>query len=165
MITIKTLDELLTYIKETGEFTWNKTVCSKAPKGSFAGCLDSSKGYYFITLNKVRYLRAELVILAEEKEYYSGCIEHKDRIRSNDVYTNLKKVSGKGEGNKNRAIQTNNSSGTTGVYFSKSEGKWKSYITMNRQTKGLGTFKTKEEAVKARLEANNLYGFTGEVNL
>ena len=47
----------------------------------------------------------------------------------------------------------NNSSGHTGVYFDKRTEKWQAYINFQKKRYHLGLFKTKEQAIHARMSA------------
>lgn len=58
---------------------------------------------------------------------------------------------------KNRNKSSNNTSGYTGVSFSKTENKYKAYIQINGETIRLGTYVNLQEAVNARKEAENQY--------
>ena len=57
----------------------------------------------------------------------------------------------------NRKLNCNNKSGVRGVCYSKSKKKWVAYIKLQYKHISLGTFKTKEEAVQARLKAEQQY--------
>lgn len=57
----------------------------------------------------------------------------------------------------NCKIPKNNKSGIKGVYWSNSRNKWAAQLTINNKTKLIGRFNTFEEAVKARLEAEEKY--------
>ena len=61
---------------------------------------------------------------------------------------------------KNRSLSKANTTGKTGVHFNKENNKYSAAITINYKTKHLGYFNTFEEAVVARKEAEELYGFT-----
>lgn len=54
---------------------------------------------------------------------------------------------------KDTTLQINNKSGYTGVYFHKKSGKWISEIVDNKVYRRLGSFTNKEDAIKARKEA------------
>lgn len=59
----------------------------------------------------------------------------------------------------NRGLSKNNTSGVKGVYFYKRDGKWKAQIMKERKCYPLGTFNNKEDAIKARKEAEiKFYG-------
>ena len=47
----------------------------------------------------------------------------------------------------------NNTSGVKGVSWDSSRGKWRAQITFKRKNYGLGSYSTKEEAIRARKEA------------
>ena len=53
----------------------------------------------------------------------------------------------------NKGVQTNNTSGTTGVFWDKSKNRWVALIQINRKQIYLGTFKEKEDAIQARKQA------------
>lgn len=55
----------------------------------------------------------------------------------------------------NRSLHSNNKSGHTGVY--KVKNHWIAWIGANCKRIYLGSFRTKEEAIKAREEAENIY--------
>lgn len=59
----------------------------------------------------------------------------------------------------NRSKQINNTSGHNGVY-KRPNGKWCSKIGVCGGLIHLGTFKSKQEALKARKQANKKYGFS-----
>lgn len=57
----------------------------------------------------------------------------------------------------NKSKQSNNTSGIIGVCFEKDRRKWKASISIDKKDKRLGSFDTKEDAIKARLEAEAKY--------
>lgn len=57
----------------------------------------------------------------------------------------------------NRKIQSNNTSGITGVYFDKDKNKWFSTICISHNSIHLGYFDNKEDAIKARKDAEEKY--------
>lgn len=62
------------------------------------------------------------------------------------------------ENNANRPAQTSNSSGIIGVYFNKLRLKWVAQINDSKNhCKSLGSFKQKDDAIKARLNAEKEY--------
>ena len=52
----------------------------------------------------------------------------------------------------NRPLFSSNKSGITGVYYETSRSRWVANIVCNHKRTIIGRFKTKEEAVIARLE-------------
>lgn len=57
----------------------------------------------------------------------------------------------------NKRIRINNASGVTGVTWGKCINKWIAQITVNSKTFYLGSFVSKEDAIKARKEAEEKY--------
>lgn len=63
------------------------------------------------------------------------------------------------ENNRNKSLTSLNKSGVSGVYLYKRSGKWKAQVTINNKTIHLGTFIDKDDAIKARLQAElDYYG-------
>lgn len=57
----------------------------------------------------------------------------------------------------NKSKQSNNKSGMTGVCWCKDKNRWKTRIQTNGKIKHLGYYKTKEEAIEARKQAEIEY--------
>ena len=57
----------------------------------------------------------------------------------------------------NRKLAKNNTSGTTGVYWSKKINKWIAKITVNNHTIHLGSYNDLNEAIKIRKQAQDKY--------
>lgn len=87
-----------------------------------------------------------------------------DRIDCNGNYTktNCRWVD-RSESSYNTRKQINNTSGKTGVYWSEKDRVWCAVIGYRGEDVRLGNFKSKEEAINARLEAERKYfGYTKE---
>ena len=75
----------------------------------------------------------------------------------NDNRKSLLRVCTDQENNMNKSIGKNNTSGVTGVYWSKKNNKWWASIKINKKSIYLGSFINFEDAVKARKEAEEKY--------
>ena len=82
--------------------------------------------------------------------------DHINRNRIDNRRENLRRCSQRDNG-KNRSLQKNNQSGITGVGFNKSSQQWRARITVNGVPIYLGSFNNKEDAIKARLQAEIKY--------
>lgn len=82
--------------------------------------------------------------------------DHIDRNELNNMKSNLRPCT-LTENSQNRSLQSNNKSGVAGVSWNKGIQKWHSYITVNKKRINLGYFIDKDEAIKARLEAESKY--------
>lgn len=83
-------------------------------------------------------------------------VDHINGIKHDNRKQNLRIVTNQ-QNHMNKGVSKNNSSGTVGVSFSKHKGKWRAYITLNDKQKSLGYYYKKEDAIKARKEAEILY--------
>lgn len=70
--------------------------------------------------------------------------------------SNLRLVT-KSQNNINRHKRKNNKSGVVGVYWSKTKQRWKAEIQVNKNSISLGSFIDKNDAIKARQEAEQKY--------
>jgi hypothetical protein len=57
----------------------------------------------------------------------------------------------------NQRVRCDNTSGVKGVYWDEKSNKWIARISINRKRKNLGSFLTKEDAIAARLKAEEEY--------
>ena len=82
--------------------------------------------------------------------------DHIDRNQLNNRKYNLRQCTPQ-ENGRNCNLASNNTSGITGVYWSKRIQKWIAQIGINWKKKYLGCFVSKEDAIKARLIAEKEY--------
>lgn len=82
--------------------------------------------------------------------------DHIDRNPLNNRKCNFR-LATRLENSWNMSLKKNNTSGVSGVTYSNRERKWKSRIQVNYNPICLGTFNNKDDAIKARLEAEIKY--------
>lgn len=100
-------------------------------------------------------------ILAWVYEYGNnpnGEIDHINHDCSDNRIKNLR-VATSSENSRNSSIRKDNTSGFTGVQFSKKKNKWIAIIKIKNKTKYLGSYNKKEGAILVRKQANIKYGF------
>lgn len=85
-----------------------------------------------------------------------GYYDHIDRNELNNRRYNLRQCT-YSQNSMNRGLQSNNTSGITGVTWDKKKFKWKAQIKINRKQINIGLFVNKEDAVRARLQAETKY--------
>ena len=104
--------------------------------------------------------------------------DHEDRNELNNRRYNLRPCTHQ-ENCRNKNMRTDNKSGVIGVYFSKEHNKWRAQIKINGKNVMVYYGSSKEDAIKARLEAEakyyrefapqrhlfEQYGIINEVNL
>jgi hypothetical protein len=118
-----------------------------------------TSGYAVVNYQGHSRLEHSLIILYMLGESYLQYeIDHVNHKRDDNRWCNLRVVCRK-TNSKNLSISKANCSGVTGVSWHTQRNKWRAYIMVNYKQVNLGLFKTKEEAIKARKEAEIRYGF------
>lgn len=146
MLNAEELKSILDYDCETGIFTWKIKPRAALHIGDIAGSV-SKDGYIKIIYKKKLYIAHRLAWLYVYGEYPKKEIDHINRIKNDNRLCNLRDVEPHINcQNKNKRID--NTSGYTGVYWSKENKKWKVQYTFNKVKKHLGTFDNLEIAVK-----------------
>lgn len=84
------------------------------------------------------------------------CVDHINRNKNNNLRRNLRLCT-KQENTMNSGVSKNNSSGITGVSYREDKNCWRAYIFYNGKQINLGHFKSKEEAIIARLLSEKEY--------
>ena len=111
-----------------------------------------------MVLNKKKYSVHRLVAEAFlPKEEGRDFVNHKDRNRLNNHYSNLEWVS-MAENNCHRFDKSKTSSKYYGVSWIKAKQKYVASIHIDKKQKTIGHFSTEEEAYAARLEYEKKIG-------
>jgi len=149
--------ELLACDFNTGELTW-KVSRKKASKGSVAGCPNKA-GYLKTFIDGKSYYNHRLVYLLYHGYFPENFVDHINRNKSDNRVSNLREVS-RSCNLRNTGNPKNNTSGVKGVYFLKKENKWAAKIPLNKKMRSLGIYKSKEEAICARLAGEQCLGIS-----
>lgn len=155
-ITQERLKEVLAYNPDTGIFKWKVNKASVARKGCAAGSLNC-KGYIAICIDFKIYRAARLAFLYM-KGYFPCIVDHIDRDRSNNRWNNLREATSQ-INLRNKKRSKYNTSGITGVYFSKQKGKWRASISSNGRENSFGDYLKKHDAICARYCAELKYNW------
>lgn len=160
-LTQQYLQSILNYDPKTGIFVWKKrSDVSEAWNTKYAGKEAgrvARNGYREIIIWKKHYQASRIAWLYVTGEWPSLDIDHKDNIRINNVFSNLRQATNT-ENLRNRKKQKNNKSGYKGVFYNKYNKNWTASINVSRKkSKFLGAFKTAEEAHSAYCQAANKY--------
>ncbi len=83
-------------------------------------------------------------------------VDHINRNKLDNRKCNLRIVEAT-QNQYNKGLQSNNTSGYPGVGFKKREQKWRARIQYKGKEKYIGLFNTKEDAIKARKQAELKY--------
>ena len=151
-ISVARLREVLNYDPETGIFTWKVRLCLSTHVGDVAGC-KNAQGYYRIGIDGTSLRAHRAAIAYVEGKPPVAQVDHINGNRLDNRYCNLRHAT-QPENCQNRGVSGNNTSGYTGVYFEKDNGRWRARISLNgARLLHLGTFDTPEEASAAYLAA------------
>lgn len=151
------LKELLHYDPETGVFTWRVDKGNKIKKGGKAGCIEGN-GYRIIGIDGKVYKASRLAFLYMEGYFPENDVDHKNQIRNDDRWKNLRHVSRQCN-IRNSKLRKDSFNKVTGVGFHIYSGKFQAYIKVNKKQIYLGTYDWLEEAVFARWKAEVKYNF------
>ena len=145
MISHAKLLALLAYCKRTGAFTWR--VC-RGPRaaGSTAGTLNHH-GYIQICIDGKKYQAHRLAWFYVKGEWPRHEIDHRDRLRSNNRWRNLRNATSK---------QNKENTGSEGVNWHRRDRTWRAYIGHLGRRIHLGYFATKKAATTARRQAERI---------
>lgn len=156
-VAVDELRFLLTYDPGTGIFKHHPANKPARVAGKPAGWINK-QGYAYLCING-RSFRAHRVAWAI---YYGswpkGQIDHINGDRSDNSITNLRMVNN-ADNAKNQCLRVNNTSGATGVTWSKQRNLWQAQIVRNGKLKSLGHYTDKNDAIAARKTAEQEMGF------
>lgn len=154
MLTQEKLKELFTYDSNTGIFTWNVDRGRNKVKGKEI-TTKSNHGYIQTSYNnnKIRMHRMAWIYVYGNIPYGYE-IDHINHDRSDNRISNLRAVE-QAENKRNCSLSSNNKSGFNGVFFDSSRNLY--LVTVGK--KFIGRYKTLDEAVEKRKEAENKQGF------
>jgi hypothetical protein len=166
---ITLLRQLLEYDPETGQMFWrprpvkffvdepHQRMWNTRYSGKRAFTSVNSHGYFAGHIFDKTFT-AHRVIWALVYGWWPQSIDHQNHNCLDNRIENLKAVS-HAQNCKNVKRHKDNTSGVTGVVWSKQQKKWVSQIKVNYKYHYLGSFKNKEEAVAIRKAAEIKYGF------
>jgi len=148
----------LDYNLETGIFVWKVSAANNKVKiGDVAGN-KTKTGYCKISICGEEYYAHRLAFLYV-KGYMPDVIDHINRDRFFNAFGNLRESSYT-KNQRNRSLNSNNKTGTTGV--TKSGNKYCASIKLKGIKKHLGTFSNKTDAINARINAEIKHNFREE---
>lgn len=151
------LKELLDYDPDTGVFINKIDRGTKIKAGSLAGWIDKTTGYRRINIKDKQYYAHRLAFLWMDGYLPENNIDHKDRNRLNNKWSNIREAS-QSCNLRNSNISKNNKSGITGVHWGSRENRWIVQICIPKNIY-VGSFDNLLDSAKARWEAEVKYNF------
>ena len=156
MLTQERLKEMLSYNSMAGEF-----IRIKPLKGNtlYAVVGSTNKdGYISISIDNKRYGAHNLVWLYLYGKFPDLQLDHINGVKDDNRSENLREVS-HAENQKNKSLDKRNRFGYPGVREGKKLGTYRAYIGIDKAKLNLGTYKSLEEAIAVRVQAEIKYGF------
>lgn len=175
--TIADLRRLLSYDPATGVLTWllrtpgmfagktarnRRSSCARWNKryaGTVAGALQPD-GYRQIKIHN-RPMLAHRLAWAIHYGAWPDCVGHIDEDLSNNRILNLRSTS-RQICQRNQKRHSRNTSGRTGVSWSRVRSVWTAQIKIGEKSFYLGSFSEFDDAVSARIAAEKRHNFTGK---
>lgn len=151
-LTAERLRDVLLYDKGSGLFTWKKPRNNFVKAGDSAGAFNQD-GYLIIMVDGRSYGAARLAWLYMTGEWPKFEIDHKDTVRTNNCWGNLRDVSHAVNGQNRRKAPRTSQSGVLGAHLMARNGKYASHIRVNKKLINLGVFDTAEQAGRAFIDA------------
>jgi len=149
------LKKAFSYDENTGLFTRLYNTGGQTTQDK-VGTLND-KGYRLISYRNKQYRAHRLVFIYMGVKLISE-VDHINHDKDDNRWCNLRTVN-RNANLENQSKRTDNKSGVVGVSYCSIRNKWVSYINYNKKRISLGRFKTKQEAIKVRAQANKQYGF------
>tara|TARA_R110000851_G_scaffold315349_1_gene477794 strand:- start:522 stop:1028 length:507 start_codon:yes stop_codon:yes gene_type:complete len=158
-MTEELLKQMLKYEPDTGLFTW----LIKRPGvliNDVAGTerKHDGKTYIIISLNGKKHRAHRLAFLYMTGKFPLLLCDHEDGDGTNNRWNNLREVDYINN-NRNMRLRADNSSGVAGVYWNKKDKRWQVSLKVGSDRGYIGQYKTLEEAVRIRLDAERKHGF------
>lgn len=156
MLTQLRLKELLNYDPKSGIFRWLVSR-GRVRRGGQAGCVKPD-GYCYIGVDGKIYKASRLAWLFVEGYSPEHEIDHINRLRHDDRWKNLRHVSRQCN-LRNCGNFRHNTSGVKGIYWDRWREKWRAQINVNNKQHHLGYYNDFDDAVCARLAAEQCLGW------
>ena len=175
ILTIETLRKILRYDPDTGKLFWRERTPDLFSSGKqtaehrcrrwnscFSGkeamSVDDGAGYSQGTIFNKKYRAHRVIWAIVNGSWPVNEIDHIDQDRSNNRIGNLREATSQ-ENARNSCMRSNNTSGTTGVFWDKATQKWAARIMIDGQNKNLGRFRCITSAIVSRKVAEVKNGY------
>ncbi len=144
VLTVDRLRDRLDYNPDTGVFKWKKPFPKNMRKDGTAG-YSGRDGVIQIEIDGKAYLAHRLVFLLEDGVFPKNLVDHRDGVRNNNRRINLRKATSC-QNNQNAKIRIDNKTGIKGVFFNKSNGKYRVVINFQKKAYHLGYYEDLDAA-------------------
>lgn len=151
MIDACTLRDIIHYDPDTGLLHWRKKVARCLNIGDEAGGI-AAGGYRIVCICKTNYQSHKLAWLYVTGSWPSTLIDHKNGVRDDNRFDNLR-LADRFQNRANSKRPTTNTSGVKGVTWHAPTGTWQARIKSRGKELCLGYFHDINDAARARQDA------------
>lgn len=149
------IKRLLRYDPETGLIYW-KTNHNNVKKGQLTYTKLRKRGYLIINIKKKDFLVHRIAFLLMTGEWPKLLVDHINGDKTDNRFCNLR-LATNAQNIQNSKLSVKNISGFKGVCWNNVCKKWSAYITSNGQSYNLGLYLKIEDAIQARIEAEEKF--------
>ena len=157
-IAFKRVRELFDY-RDDGNLIWKVSNSNRAKIGHVAGT-SYSNAYNQVSVDNAPYYTHRIIWLWHHGYLPEYDIDHINKDKCDNRIENLRETT-RLCNLRNAKDHKNNKSGVKGVYRHKSWGKWQARIGLHRKAHSLGEYDSFDEAVLARLAAEQCLDWDG----
>lgn len=144
-LTAERLRELLHYDPKTGIFARRTSISSRSRAGDKVG-FSHGNGYLKTLIDGVSFRMHRLAWLYMKGEWPKDQIDHRNTVRSDNRWDNLRELTGRENTHNQRKPHKNNSTGFLGVKRSRRGHRFTAAIGLNGVRRHIGSFATAEKA-------------------
>jgi HNH endonuclease len=156
-ITQSYLKSIVHYDPDTGVFTRRITNTRWVNVGDVVGSIDGD-GYWRTRIKGKDYKMHRLAFVYMTGSSPEYQVDHINGNKTDNRWENLRAVTA-AQNRRNTKRRITNTSGVTGVFWGLRRRKWLVYISASTKRIYLGAFTNKDEAIRVRKQAENLYGY------
>lgn len=144
--------DLLHFDAETGVLRWRIQPSMRTAAGTVAGTFNPANGYIHISIRSKDYRAHRIAWAIAYGDPGDNEIDHINGDRSDNRLINLR-LATQAQNSRNRKRHRNNTSGVSGVAWSRKLNKWTAKIQVGGKQTHLGCFDALEDAAVARIAA------------
>ena len=145
---VESIKEILLYDPKSGALTW-RVDCGRWGRikaGSPAGHKHGARARIVLEIEGKKVFAHRVAYALMTGKWPDSLIDHRDGDGTNNRWENIRPATAR-ENSENKRLQSNNTSGMTGVSFNKNRKKFVAYVDRTH----LGSFSTADAANAARL--------------
>lgn len=138
--------ELFNYDPNDGHLRW-KVTRQRINKGDIAGYISKSDGYRYVCFDYNELLAHRIIWLLMTGDWPKSQIDHKNGIRDDNKWINLREATNSQNG-RNKGAQKNNKLGVKGISYDAGRNQYRLRMRIKGKDYMIGRYNTLEEAIE-----------------